>query len=148
MIVQDGSSNGAWLQSGFRDFESRRMGTMSKDEQGLEDEIFTEISEEEENETSLDTALLDEDEDEDEFVQGSVEAEDLATGFSATIPTREIDVDEDTEGDDVIPAGAEVLTELEVTGDSDDEVRGDEIQLDLEDALTTGKTITKAPEGD
>jgi hypothetical protein len=148
MIVQTESFKCAGLQSGFRNFKSRRRGTMTRDEQGLEDEIFTEISDEEESDSSLDTALLDEDEDEDEFVQGSVEAEDLATGFNATIPTREIDVDEDTEGDDVIPAGTELLTELEVTGDTDDTVRGDEIQLDLEDALTTGKTITKAPEGD
>jgi len=121
---------------------------MDRDEQGLEDEIFTEMSEERENDASLDAALLDEDEDEDELVQGSVEAEDLATGFNARIATREIDVDEDIEGDDVIPAGVELLTEIEVTGDADDVVRGDEIQLDLEDALTTGKTVTEAPEGD
>ena len=121
---------------------------MDRSEQGLEDEIFTEISEEEENETFLDAALLDEDEEEDEFVQGSVEAEDLATGFNATIATREIDVDEDIDGDEVIEAGVELLTELEVTGVADDLVRGDEIQLDLEDALTTGRTVTEAPEGE
>jgi hypothetical protein len=119
---------------------------MDSDEQGLEDEIVTEISEEEENEASLDAALLDEDE--DEFVQGSVEADDLATGFNATIPAREIDVDEDTEGDDVMQAGVELLTELEVTGEGDDAVRGDEIQLDLEDALSSGRTVTEAPEDD
>jgi len=119
---------------------------MDRNEQGLEDEIVAEISEEEENENSLEAALLGDDE--DEFVQGSVEADDLATGYNATIQTREIDVDEDTEGDDVIQAGVELLTELEVTGDADDVVRGDEIQLDLEDALRTGKTITEAPEGE
>jgi hypothetical protein len=124
---------------------------MDRDEQGLEleDEIFNEISEEEEDETSLDAALLDEDEDEDEFVQGSVDAEDLATGFNATIPTREIDVDEDIQGDEVVQAsGEELLTEIEVTSEANGLVRGDEIQLDLEDALTSGKTVTEAPEGD
>jgi hypothetical protein len=119
---------------------------MDRDEQGLEDEMVAEISDEEENENSLEAAQLDDDE--DEFVQGSVEADDLATGYNATIQTREIDVDEDTEGDDVIQAGVEVLTELEVTGEGDDVVRGDEVQLDLEDALTSGKTIAEAPEGD
>ena len=124
---------------------------MDRDEQGLEleDEIFNEISEEEEDETSLDAALLDEDEDEDEFVQGSVDAEDLATGFNATIPTREIDVDEDIQGDEVVQAsGEELLTEIEVTSEANGLVRGDEIQLDLEDALTSGKTVTEAPKGD
>ena len=124
---------------------------MDRDEQGLdlEDEIAKEINELEEDETSSDAALLDEDEDEDEFVQGSVDAEDLATGFNATIATREIDVDEDTQGDEVAEAGGEeLLTEFEVTGESNDVVHGDEIQLDLEDALTSGETITKAPEGD
>jgi hypothetical protein len=123
---------------------------MDKDEQGLEleDEIFKEISEEEVDETSLDAALLDEDEDEDEFVQGSVDAEDLATGFNATIPTKEIDVDEDIQGDEMVQAsGEELLTELEVIGVANG-VRGDEIQLDLEDALTSGKAVTEAPKGD
>jgi hypothetical protein len=124
---------------------------MDRDEEALEleDEILVEINEEEEDETSLDAALLDEDEDEDEFVQGSVDAEDLATGFNATISTREIDVDEDTQGDEVVQAGGEeLLTELEVTGEANGVVRGDEIQLDLEDTLTSGKTVTEAPEGD
>ena len=126
---------------------------MDKSEQGLglglEDAIFQEISEEEEDEVYLDAALLDEDENEQEFVQGSVDIEDLAAGFSATIPTREIDVDEDTQGDEVAQVGGEkLLTEFEMTGDAIEAVRGDEIQLDLDDALTMGRTITKAPEGD
>jgi hypothetical protein len=124
---------------------------VDKDEQGLEleDAIFQEISDEEENEAYLDAALLDEDEDEEEFVQGSVDVEDLAAGFSATISTREIDVDEDTQGDEVAQVGGEkLLTEFEITGDAIEVVRGDEIQLDLDDALTTGRTVTKAPEGD
>jgi hypothetical protein len=124
---------------------------MDKDEQELEleNEIFEEIFEEEENEISLDAALPDEDEAEDEFVQGSVDAEDLAAGFDATIPTREIDVDEDTEGDEAIEIGdTEPLTELEVTGDDNDVGHGDEIELDLDDTLTTGKTVTEAPKGD
>jgi hypothetical protein len=116
---------------------------------GLEDAIFQEISEEEEDEAYLDAALLDDDEDEEEFVQGSVDIDDLAAGFSATIPTREIDVDEDTQGDEVAQVGGEkLLTEFEMTGDAIEAVRGDEIQLDLDDALTMGRTITKAPEGD
>ena len=123
---------------------------MDKDAQGLEleDEIFEEITEEEEDETSLDAVLLDEDEAKDEFVQGSVDAEDLAAGFNATIPTREIDVDEDTQGDEVVGAGEEPLTEHEVTGEANGVVHGDEIELDLDDALTTGRTVTEAPEGD
>ena len=44
--------------------------------------------------------------------------------------------------------GDELLTELEVTGEANGVVRGDEIQLDLEDTLTSGKTVTEAPEGD
>jgi hypothetical protein len=124
---------------------------MDRDEQELEleDQISKEIGEEEEDETSLDAALLDEDEDEDEFVQGSVDAEDLATGFNATIPTREIDVDEDVQGDEVAQEGGEeLLTELEVTREANGAVRGDEIQLDLEDALTFGTSVIEAPEGD
>jgi hypothetical protein len=124
---------------------------MDKDEQGLEleGEIFEEITEEEEDETSSDAALLDEDAAEDEFVQGSVDAEDLATGFDATIPTREIDVDEDTQGDEVVEAGdEEPLTEFEVTGEANGVMHGDEVELDLENALTTGRTVTEAPEDD
>ena len=124
---------------------------MDRDEQELEleDEIFEEISEEEEDETSLDAALLNEDEAEDEFVQGSVDAEDLAAGFNATIPTREIDVDEDIQGDEAVEAsGEELLSEFEVTGETNGVAHGDEIELDLEDALTTGRTAAEAPEGD
>jgi hypothetical protein len=124
---------------------------VDNNEQGLEleDAIFQEISDEEEDEAYLDAALLDEDEDEEEFVQGSVDVEDLATGYSATISTREIDVDEDTQGDEVVQVGGEkLLTEFEMTGDAIEAVRGDEIQLDLDEALTTGRTVTKAPEGD
>jgi hypothetical protein len=118
---------------------------MDKDEQELEDEIFEEISEEEDDETSLDAVLIDE----DEFVQESVGAEDLATGFNATIPTREIDVDEDIQGDEVAEVGREeLLSEFEVAGDANDIVHGDVIELDLTDALTTGRTATEAPEGD
>lgn len=122
---------------------------MDNDEQGLEDTIFQEISDEEEDEAYLDAALLDEDEDEEEFVQGSVDIEDLAAGFSVTFSTREIDVDEDTQGDEVVQVGGEkLLTEFEMTGDAVEVVRGDEIQLDLDEALTTGRTVTKAPEGE
>ncbi|HUV58327.1 MAG TPA: hypothetical protein VMV96_05960 [Acidimicrobiales bacterium] len=124
---------------------------MDKDEQELEleDEIFEEITDEEEDETSSDAALLDEDEAEHEFVKGSVDPEDLATGFDATIPTREVDVDEDTQGDEVVEAGGdEIMTQFEVAGEVNDVVHGDEIELDLEDALRTGRSAIEAPEGE
>jgi hypothetical protein len=127
---------------------------MNRDEQELEleDQISEEVNDVEEDEVTSDAALLDADGDEDEFVQGSVDADDLATGFNETIPTREVDVDEDTQGDESSqPDGEELpelMTELEVDGGSNDEVRGDEVQLDLEDALTIGTSVTKAPEGD
>jgi len=117
---------------------------MDEEELELEDEIFGELSEEEE--TSFNAVLLDEDE--QEFVQGSVDAEDLATGFSATIPTRETDVDEDTQGDEVPQSGADtLLTEFEFSSGANGTVHGDEIELDLADSLTTGRTITGAPQG-
>ena len=117
---------------------------MDEEEFELEDEIFKELSEEEEEETSLDAVLLDEDE--EEFLQGSVDAEDLATGFSARIPTREIDVDEDTQGDETLQAGGDtLLTEFEFSRAANDTVHGDEIELDLADTLTTGRTIIGAP---
>jgi hypothetical protein len=131
--------------------ENRKGGIMDKDEQGLEleDEIFEEIAEEEENETFSDAALLDEDEAKDEFDQGSVNVGDLATGFDTTIPTREIDVDEDTQGDEGAETDGEVLlTRFEVADEANDVVHGDEIELDLEDALATGRTVTEAPESD
>ena len=113
----------------------------------LEDAYFVEISDEEDAQATAESTLLDEDEDEDEFVQGSVDDEDLATGFSDTIPTREVDVDEDTQGDEVSAMGEdELLTEYEVTGDAPERVRGDEIQLDLDDALATGRTVAPAPD--
>ena len=127
---------------------------MNRDEQELEleDQISEEVNDVEEDEVTSDAALLDADGDEEEFVQGSVDADDLATGFNETIPTREVDVDEDTQGDESSqPDGEELpelMTELEVDGGSNDEVRGDEVQLDLEDALTIGTSVTKAPEGD
>jgi len=124
---------------------------MDKNEQELEleDEIFEETAEEEENATISDAALLDEDEVEDEFVQGSVDVDDLATGFDATILTRVIDVDEDTQGDEGTETNGEVLlTRFEVDGEGNDAVHGDEVELDLEDALTTGRTVTEAPESD
>jgi len=110
----------------------------------LEDAMFEEIWEGEEGATSLDTELIDN----DEFVQRSVDAEDLATGFNATIPTREIDVDEDIQGDEMPEVGGEkLLTEFGEVGDANAVVHGDEIELDLTDALATGRTVTRAPEG-
>lgn len=124
---------------------------MDKNEQELEleDEIFEETTEEEENDTVFDAELLDEDEAEGEFVEGSVDVDDLATGFDATIPARVIDVDEDTQGDEGTETNGEVLlTRFEVDGEGDDAVHSDEVELDLEDALATGRTVTEAPEGD
>lgn len=124
---------------------------MDKDEQELEleEEIFEEIAEHEVDEISLDASLRSEDEAPDEFVQGSIDAEDLTTGFNATIPTQEMDVDEDTQGDEVVKADVEEpMTELEVPDGTNVRVRGDEIELDLLDALTTGKTVAEAPEDD
>jgi len=115
----------------------------------LEDEIFAAITDEEEGEDESNAALLDEDEAEDEFVQESVDGEDLASNFSATIPTREIDVDEDTQGDEGVETNGELLmTQYEVDTKGNDVVRGDEIELDLEDALATGRTDVEAPEDD
>ena len=124
---------------------------MDKDEQGLEteDQVFAAIIEDEETGALEDAALLDEDESEDEFVQGSVDVDDLATGFDATIPTREIDVDEDTQGDEGAQTNGEVLlTRFEVADNRNDAVHGDEVELDLEDALATGRTTSEAPQGD
>lgn len=124
---------------------------MKKDEVDLEgeDEIFAQIVDETEDDIALDAALTDEDEAEDEFVQGSVGAEDLLTGFDARIPTREVDVDEDTEGDETIEIGdTEPLTEFEVTDNQNDDDRDDEIERDLDDVLSTGQTVTEAPKED
>jgi hypothetical protein len=129
----------------------RKGGVMNKDEKELEldDEIFEEITEDDEDKIVSDAALLDEDEAEDEFVQESVDVDDLATDFDATIPTREVDVDEDTQGDEGTETNGEVLlTVFEVADKANDVVHGDEIELDLEDALATGRTVIKAPESD
>jgi hypothetical protein len=114
----------------------------------FEDEDFDEITKEEEEDAVADAQLLDEDEAEDEFIQGSIDADDLRVGFGATIRGQEVDVDEDTEGDETIEIDdTEPLTELEMA-DDDDEVHGDIIELGLDEALTTGRTIVKATEID
>jgi hypothetical protein len=143
--------DGAYSRSVSATIESGRGGSVDKDEQELEleEEIFEEIAEHEVDEISLDASLRSEDEAPDEFVQGSIDAEDLTTGFNATIPTQEMDVDEDTQGDEVVKADVEEpMTELEVPDGTNVRVRGDEIELDLLDALTTGKTVAEAPEDD
>lgn len=124
---------------------------MNKDERELEleDAIFEEISEEDDEVAISDAALLDEDEDEDEFVQASIDINDLSTGFSASIPTKEIDVDEDTQGDEIEHDGdGNPMTEFERSSDPPPTVHGDEVELDLDEALTTGRTVAKAPEID
>ena len=74
------SCDGACIRTGSEIDEGGEGGVMDMDEQELEleDEIFEELSAEEEEETSLDAVLLGEDE--EGFVQGSVDVEDLATG--------------------------------------------------------------------
>jgi len=122
---------------------------MPKDEEELEDEAFDDVAEQEDEENSTDTEPLDDDESEDEFLQSSVDADDLASGYSTTVPAREVDVDEDTEGDDVTDAGDDKpMTEVEVDDAASDAAGRDEIELDLDVALTTGATTTEAPEGD
>ncbi|MBW4079631.1 MAG: hypothetical protein HIU84_14230 [Acidobacteria bacterium] len=124
---------------------------MDKDELGLEleDRAFDHISDDEENETISDAAHLDEDEAKDEFAQGSVDADHLAAGFDATIPSRKIDVDEGTEGDEGTETNGEVLlTRFEVNDDANVVIHGDEVQLDLKDALESGRTVTEAPKND
>lgn len=121
---------------------------MNGDEEELEfeDSIFQEISEEEEEAALADATLLDEDEDEDGFVQASVDIDDLSTGFSASLPRREIDVDEDTQGDEIELEGVDaIMTEREIDVDPLPTVHGDEVQLDLDEALTQGRTVTNAP---
>jgi hypothetical protein len=114
-----------------------------------EDEIFDTLAVDDEDEDVADAALLVEDEEEDEFVADSVDVDDLATGFDATISTREIDVDEDIQGDEGSDTTGQVLlTPLEVDGTVPDAVRGDEIERDLDDALANGTTSTKAPSTD
>jgi len=122
---------------------------MPKDEEELEDEAFDDVAEQEDEENSTDAEALDDDESEDEFLQSSVDADDLASGYSTTVPAREVDVDEDTEGDDVTDAGDDKpMTEVEVDDAASDAAGRDEIELDLDVALTTGATTTEAPEGD
>jgi hypothetical protein len=41
-----------------------------------------------------------------------------------------------------------LLTPFEVDGDANDVVHGDEVELDLDEALATGRTVTRAPEDD
>ena len=58
-------------------------------------------------------------------------------------------MDEDTQGDEGTQTNGEMLlTRFEVDSGGDDDVHGDEIELDLEDALATGRTVSEAPEGD
>ena len=124
---------------------------MNEDERELEleDAIFDEISDEEEDAVITEAALLDEDEDEDEFVQGSISVDEISTGFSASLPAREIDVDEDTQGDEVEPdIGGSPMTEYERSSEPPPTLHGDEVELDLDDAFTTGRTVAKAPEVD
>lgn len=110
----------------------------------LEDEIF----EEDDNDITSDATLLDIDP-EERFVQESIDPDDIATGFSATIPTREIDVDEDTQGDEELDAGGEEpLAQFEASSTAQRFIHGDEIELDLDEVLATGRTVAEAPKDD
>jgi hypothetical protein len=122
---------------------------MDRDDQELEmeDEIFEEIAEDEENDIFLDTVLLEVDESGREPLDNLVDPEDLTSGFDARIATREIDVDEDLQGDEVVPSeDEELMTQFEVPSTTPRVVHGDEIQLDLDEALATGTTVTRAPQ--
>lgn len=123
---------------------------MDKDEQELEleDEFLEEIAQDDDEQDISDAALLDEDEAEDEFVQGSVDTDDLTTGFDATIPTQQIDVDEDTQGDEGTETNGEILLTPVEVADKNDVSHGDEVELDLQDALETGTTVGEVPESD
>ena len=88
-----------------------------------EDEIFDEL------EVEDDGDLLGES---DEVFQDDVDPADLISGYSVVLPEREVDVDEDTEYDDTDEVGDhEVLTEIE---------------LGLDDVLSTGATEARAHE--
>ena len=119
-----------------------------EEELELEDALFQEISAEEEDAALAEAALLDEDEDEDEFVQSSIDADDLSTGYSASVPGEEVDVDADTQGDEELDVADAPMTEFEGPNRPARTVHGDEVQLDLDEALATGETVTRAPEGD
>lgn len=94
------------------------------------------------NDVADDAALLDD----DVFAEELVDPEDLATGFDTTIAAEEVDVDEDTEGDDVSDAGGdEPMTMTEVANPTP-RIHGDEVELDLDEALRTGRTVGEAPE--
>ena len=120
-----------------------------EEELELEDALFEKISAEEEDADLADAALLDEDEDEDEFVQSSIDVDDLSTGYSASVPGEEVDVDEDTQGDEEeLDIADSPMTEFEGPSRPVRNVHGDEVQLDLDEALATGETVTRAPDGD
>jgi hypothetical protein len=111
---------------------------MSKVDEELqaEDEIFEEVVAEEDDE------VFDEDDDDiDAPDEEDVDPEDLAFGFSATVSGREIDVDEDTEGDDTIEIeDISPLTATEVPDYSPRVTRGDEEELPVDVLLASGQT--------
>ena len=123
---------------------------INKDEQELEleDEIFDAITEEGESEDATDAALLDEDDADDDFVLASVDSDDLATDFSNSMAARVPDVDEDTQGDEGTQTNGEILLTQYEVDTADEAIHGDEIELDLEDALESGQTVVRAPEQD
>lgn len=99
----------------------------------FEDEIFEEVISEEDDE-ALDDEV-------DAPYGDDVDPEDLAFGFSATLPGREIDVDEDTEGDDTVEIeDIEPLTAVEIPGHSSSRHRGDEAELPVDLLLASGQT--------
>jgi len=118
----------------------------NEQELGREDELSEDIAEQDDNHATADAALLDEDDLENGFIQEYVDPEDLVTGFNDTIHPREIDVDEDTQGDEGIDTNGEVLLTRFEVADNGDDVHGDEVELDLQEALETGRTVREAPE--
>jgi hypothetical protein len=107
----------------------------------VEDEIFEEVTSEEDDE------IFDDEDDEDLDAPGEedVDPEDLVFGFSATARGREIDIDEDTEGDDTIEIeDLSPLTATEVPDNSARYSRGDEVELPVDLLLASGQTEVPA----
>jgi hypothetical protein len=110
-----------------------------------EDEVFEEVAVEE------DDAIIDEENDDDLDAPGEedVDPEDLDFGFSVTVQGREIDIDEDTEGDDTIEIeDISPLTATEVPDNSERYSRGDEVELPVDLLLASGQTEVPARDED
>jgi hypothetical protein len=105
-----------------------------------EDEIFSELGRDEEED------MVDIPEDEGGPEAADVDPLDLSEGFRAGLRVREIDVDEDTEGDDTVEIeDTAPLTATYVPDPPEAYVHGDEVELPLDQMLVTGQTEHAAP---